>query len=135
MSGVHHKDRQDTALTFVVLGQEIQAEVTKIVMSEKSMPKKYRNIVGVNLINKADEMMDNIIMANSIYASDVDKLAERNHYQDMAIINCYQIQSRLLRIASCVSAFKVGRLRVISELLERETAVLKKWRRSNKVVC
>ncbi|MBO6305473.1 MAG: hypothetical protein J6M62_10420 [Selenomonadaceae bacterium] len=134
MSNVHLKDREETPLTFVVLGRQIQIEVTKIVMSEKSMPKKYRMLVGTSLINKVDEMMDNIIMANSIYAKDEKQLARRDYYQELAIINCFQIQNKLIRIEKCVPEFKVNRLSVISELLKQETETLKRWRRSNKLV-
>lgn len=134
MSNVHQQDRKPTELTFVVVGQKIQIVITKIVMSEKSMPKKYRVLIGASLINKVDEMMDNIIMANSIYAKDNRQLERRSYYQELAIINCFQIQSKLIRIEKCVPEFKVNRLSTISELLRQEIETLKKWRRSNKLV-
>lgn len=127
------RERKETPLQFVVTAQEIQVEVTKIVMSEKSMPKKYRVLIGASLIAKADELMDNVIAANSIYAINEEKLARRHYYQDLAVINCRQIESKLIRIEKCIPEFKVNRLAVISELLKKEVSVLKRWSKSDKI--
>ena len=67
MSNVFLRKRADTELTFMTTARQLQNELTKYVMREKVMPKKWRYMIGRTLIAKVDEMVDNIIAANSIY--------------------------------------------------------------------
>lgn len=67
MSNVFLRKRSGTELTFMTTGRQLQNGLTKYVMREKVMPKKWRYMIGRTLITKVDEMMDNIVAANSIY--------------------------------------------------------------------
>lgn len=64
MSNVFLRKRADTELTFMTTARQLQNELTKYVMREKVMPKKWRYMIGRTLIAKVDEMVDNIIAAN-----------------------------------------------------------------------
>ena len=64
MSNVHRRFRKETDLQFLVTAQELQFELTKFVMREKNVPKKWRLIIAQPLIAKVDELLDNLNYAN-----------------------------------------------------------------------
>ena len=134
MSNVFLRKRADTQLTFMTTGRQLQNELTKYVMREKVMPKKWRYMIGRTLIAKVDEMMDNIIAANSVYAMTKHDLELRKEFQQKAICNCFQIQNKLLRMIDCVETVTVKSLTPTIKLLNKEVATLKNWKKSTKIV-
>lgn len=133
MSNVFLRKRSDTELTFMTTGRQLQNELTKYVMREKVMPKKWRYMIGRTLIAKVDEMMDNIVAANSIYVLTERDLEVRKEFQAKAIYNCFQIQSKLLRMIDCVDTVTVKSLTPAIKLLNKEVATLKNWKKSTKI--
>lgn len=133
MSNVFLRKRADTELTFMTTGRQLQNELTKYVMREKVMPKKWRYMIGRTLIAKVDEMMDNIVAANSIYVLTERDLEVRKEFQAKAIYNCFQIQSKLLRMIDCVDTVTVKSLTPAIKLLNKEVATLKNWKKSTKI--
>lgn len=91
-------------------------------------------MIGRTLIAKVDEMMDNIVAANSIYAMTEHDLELRRDYQTKAINNCFQIQNKLLRMIDCVETVTVKSLTPVIKLLNKEVATLKNWKKSTKLV-
>jgi hypothetical protein len=132
MSQVHKRFRKETELQFLVTSQELQFAITKLVMSEKNMPKKYRYMVGQSLIAKVDEMLDNLNGANTIFPTTKEEYLTRERYQQKAIINCRQIHNKLVRIIFCVEGFKVEKLETIAELLTNSEILIKKWKKTDK---
>ena len=114
-------------------GRQLQIELTKYVMREKVMPKKWRYMIGRTLIAKVDEMMDNIVAANSIYVMTDKDLEIRKEFQTKAICNCFQIQNKLLRMIDCVETVTVKSLTPAIQLLNKEVATLKNWKKSTKI--
>ena len=114
-------------------GRQLQIELTKYVMREKVMPKKWRYMIGRTLIAKVDEMMDNIVAANSIYVMTDKDLEIRKEFQTKAICNCFQIQNKLLRMIDCVETVTVKSLAPAIQLLNKEVATLKNWKKSTKI--
>lgn len=134
LSSVFVRNRNETELVFLVNGQKLQVELTKYIMKEKYLPKKWRYILGQNIISKVDELMDNIIAANSIYPTTEKELEMRKNFQTLAITNCYQLQSKILRIEKCIDTVKMEDLSEIIELLNKETTTLKSWKKSSKLI-
>ncbi|MBQ8465705.1 MAG: hypothetical protein IJ545_06825 [Alphaproteobacteria bacterium] len=132
MSNVLARKRQVTELAFYVSGQQLQTEITKFAMNEKAIPKKYRLLLGQDIIKKTDELMDNIIAANSIYPTTEDEMKMRKAYQTRAINNCFQIQNRLIRLVNCISIEK-RRIAPIADILQKEVSLLKNWKKSAKI--
>jgi hypothetical protein len=69
MSNVYKRLRGKTDTQFIVNALELQTLITQYCVKEKFVPKKYRLLIGVPLINKVDEMVDNITFANAIYVT------------------------------------------------------------------
>lgn len=75
-------------------------------------------------------LMDNITAANTIFPVDERELSDRRAYQTMAIANCEQILQALQYIMD-VLPVDANRLLRYVELVEKEIALLKGWRKSN----
>ena len=132
MSSVYAKDRKETKLMFHVVGQKLQIALTKFVMSDKNVPKKYRFIISQPLIAKVDEMMDHIVYANTIFPTTEEELADRKHHQQLAIICCYQIQNKLIRMIEVLQT-KPSKLTEVLDSLSQEVILLKAWKKSSKI--
>ena len=103
-------------------------------MREKVLPKKWRYAIGYPLIEKVDELVDNITYANSIFPTDEQELKKRKYYQTMAIANCYQVQNKIIRMEKCVATVKIEMLGKTMELLEHEITLLKSWKKTSKII-
>ena len=134
MSDVFARNRTETELQFRVNAVELQIELTQYVMREKVLPKKWRYAIGYPLISKVDELVDNIVYANSIYPTDDEELKKRKMYQTLAIANCYQIQNKLIRMLKCVQTSKVNQMEKIIEKLSHEKDLLIAWRKNSKIL-
>jgi len=132
MSNVHKRLRKETELQFLVSAQNLQVELTKFIMSEKNMPKKYRYIIGLGLINKVDELVDNLTAANTIYPTNSSEYKQRVYYQTQAIINCWQLHNKIVRIILCIDTAKIQKLEKVAELLVDTEGLIKQWKKSDK---
>ena len=131
MSNVHARKRSLTELTFYVNAQQLQTAITKFAMNEKVIPKKYRLLLGQDIIKKTDELMDNIIAANSIYPTNDEEVRIRKIYQARAINNCFQIQNRLIRLVNCINVER-RRIAPIADCLQKEIGLLKNWKKASR---
>ena len=65
MSNVYTRNRKKTPFDVLANAEKLQDLVTLYVMNERYVPKKWRFMIGQDLIKKIDELNDNIIAANS----------------------------------------------------------------------
>ena len=133
MSNVYKRFRGETEIQFIMTALDLQVEITKYVISRKYIPKAARLIVGLPLVEKIDEMVDNITFANSIYPKTQTELDLRKEYQQKAIINCYQLQNKIIKIERCIDTVNIKSLEKIIDLLCKELPLLKAWKNSNKI--
>lgn len=132
MSTVHKRFRKETELQFLVTSQELQIELTKFVMRDKNIPKKWRLIIGVPIVAKVDELLDNLHYANSIYPTNKEEYAMRSKYQTLAVCNCRQLHNKIVKMIECVQSVKIENLEKIAELLESAEVLIKKWKKNDK---
>ena len=107
MSNVHRRFRKETELQFLVTAQELQFELTKFVMREKNIPKKWRLIIEQPLIAKVDELLDNLNYANTIFPTNISEYEMRSKYQTLAVCNCWQLHNKIVRMIECVQSVKL----------------------------
>ena len=134
MSNVYARNRKKTKFDVVTNAEKLQDDITLYVMNERLVPKKWRYMIGGDIIAKIDELNDNVIAANSIYATIEKDLETRKAYQQRAIINGYQIQRKLKRLIRCVPSATASSLEDIVNLLEAEIKDIKGWRKNDKIV-
>lgn len=102
MSNVYKRNQNPTRFDPVDFAKELQIVVTTYAMNEKYIPKKWRMVLGIDLIRKADEILDNIYYANEIRARDDRTKALRSEYWCKAAANCKQLDRKLSRLQGCV---------------------------------
>lgn len=132
MSNVHKRFRKQTDLQFLATSVELQIELTKFVMKDKNVPKKWRLAIAIPLIAKADELLDNLHYANSIYPTNKTEFGMRAKYQALAVCNCFQLHNKIVRMIEVVQSVKIENLEKIAELLESAEVLIKQWKKSDK---
>ncbi len=103
-------------------------------MKEKNFPKKWRYLFGQDIVNTLNALMDNIVAANTIYPKTQEELVLRKEYQTKAIINCYQLQSKLLCLTKLIDTIKLSDLTKFLDDLYKEVGLLKGWKKSSKIL-
>ncbi len=131
MSNVYKRFRGETETQFIINALELQSELTKYCTKEKFIPKKYRLLIGVPIINKVDELVDNITFANSIYPTNTTEAEQRKEYQVKAIANCFQLQNYIVKLEKTVDSVTISSLDKIIDLLCVELNLLKAWKKSD----
>ena len=134
MSNVYKSEREITTLQFYVSALELQVEITQYIMREKTLPKKWRNAIGYDIVKKADLLLDFIVLANSIYPTNFKELILRKILQTMAIATCYRIQNKLILAEKCVQTVKIKYITKIIENLTEEIKLLKGWKKTTKII-
>lgn len=133
MSNVYKRFRGETDIQFIMTALDLQVEITKYVNNEKYVPKKWRLILGLPIANKVDEMVDNITFANTIYPTGDEELEKRRKYQTLAIINCFQLQNKIVKLERCIDKVTIESLDKIIDLLCTELMLLKRWKKTDKI--
>lgn len=87
-----------------------------------------------DLVNKVSELLDNVVASNSIVPTDDEKLADRIKYMRCAVINCYQIENKLLAMVRVIPTVNADNLKEITGLIFDEIALLKKCIQNAKIV-
>lgn len=134
MSGVYSNDREITTLQFYISALNIQVELTQYVMREKVLPKKWRYAIGYDIVKKADNLVDFIILANSIWPDNIKALILRKILQTCAIATCYRLQNKLRLTEKCVQTVKIKDIARIIEELAEEINLLKGWKKATKLI-
>ena len=110
MSNVYKRLRGETETQFIMNALELQTQLTKYCVKEKFVPKKYRLLIGVPIINKVDELVDNITFANSIYPTNEFEFQQRKEYQVKAIANCFQLQNYIVKLEKTIDSVTISSL-------------------------
>lgn len=131
MSNVYKRLRGETDTQFIINALDLQALLTQYCAKEKFVPKKYRLLIGVPIINKVDELVDNITFANSIYPTNESELQQRKEYQVKAIANCFQLQNYIVKLEKTIDSVTITSLEKIIDLLCSELNLLKAWKKSD----
>lgn len=131
MSNVYKRFRGETETQFIINALELQSELTRYCTKEKFIPKKYRLLIDVPIINKVDELVDNITFANSIFPTNETEIEQRKEYQVKAIANCFQLQNYIVKLEKTVDSVTISSLDKIIDLLCVELNLLKAWKKSD----
>ena len=82
------------------------------------------------VLEQLDQLLNNIIDANSIYPINLHELEVRRDYQTAAIGNCEKLIQVFQRIMVALPV-DVNKLLPFVDKLDREVALLKGWRKAN----
>lgn len=133
MSNVLMRNRSVSELEFWKNGSDIRAVVTQFLMRENNVPKRWRPVFTFPGIDLARKLMEEITAANTIYPTTDAEVELRRTHQTEAVILCEQIIQHLQWLVDTLPV-KVSSLEEIVEMVNKEVALLKAWRKSNKVL-
>lgn len=128
------RKRSVSDLEFYKNAVDIRSYLTRLVLNEKYVPKKYRFIFTIPMINLFHELFKNITTANTIYAINEHELQLRRDYQTLAISNCEQILQLLQYMLDTLTTMDVNKLTPVIANIDRECALLKAWRKANRII-
>lgn len=122
--------RSQSSLEFYHTATVIRAELTRFVMSEKNIPKRWRPVFTFPMVEKLHRLFDYITAANTIYPTNEHEAELRRDYQTRAIIIVEQI-IQMLQYMITTLQIDIDKLQPVTELLLKESALLKGWRKSD----
>jgi len=103
-------------------------------MNENKVPKRWRPVFTFPGIGYAMKLMDSVTAANSIYPTNEAELAQRRHYQNEAVVACEQIIQHVQFMIETLDGVKVADFELFGDKLFKEIALIKAWRKTNKVL-
>lgn len=133
MSSVLARNRTLSDLEFYKNLCDLRGTLTRFLMNEKNIPKKYRFVFAIPTIELLKELTCNITAANTVYPVNDHELQVRRDLQTMAIANCEQIFQMMEYVVDTLP-IDVNRLKHAIEMIIKEIALLKSWRKSNKTM-
>ena len=78
--------RSESQLEFYHTATLIRTELTRFVMNEKIVPKRWRPVFTFPMVDKVIKLFDYITAANTIYPQNLREAERRRDYQTQAII-------------------------------------------------
>lgn len=124
------RNRSESHLEFYHTATIIRSDLTRFVMNEKIVPKRWRPIFTFPMIERVNRLMDNITAANTIYPQNLREAEIRRDYQTAAIITVEQI-FQLLQFMLDTLSVNPDKFQPITEMLVKESALLRGWRKAD----
>jgi hypothetical protein len=122
--------RSESQLEFYHTATLIRAELTRFVMNEKIVPKRWRPVFTFPMVEKIIKLIDYITAANTIYPQNLREAERRRDYQTQAIITVEQILQLLQYILNTLPV-NPDKFQPVTELLLKEGSLLRGWRKSD----
>lgn len=133
MSGVVKRKRKLSHMEFYKKSIEIREILTRYVMNEKNVPKRYRFIFSIPIIDSLHRLTFAIINANSIYPLNEEELLLRKEYQRQALVEISYLLQTLDFIITVIPQNKSRVARIVT-LLYEEYNLIKGWKKSSKII-
>ena len=131
---VYAKDRKTTKLQYIVTAQKLQVAVIQYLMNDNHVPKKWRYILAQDAILKVSELLDNVVASNTIFPNTEEKLTLRKKYLQQALINCYQLENKMLCMVRTIQSVNAENLKQITSLLFDEINLIKGASQNAKII-
>lgn len=122
--------RSESQLEFYHTATELRTELTRFVMNENNVPKRWRPVFTFPMIDKLHALFDHITAANTIYPTCMREYDMRRDHQTAAIITVEQI-IQLLQYMLMTLSLNADKLKTATELAVKEGALLRGWRKAD----
>lgn len=132
MSGVYSRNKNETNFEPVDNAAKLQDELTKYIMNERRVPKRWRPI-ALKMLDKADEISDLAIAANETWP-DEKHIEKRKDYWRDCLRACKQLDRKLTRLKNCVPSATPGSLKDILRMLDKEIGVVSYHKDNDRVI-
>ena len=132
MSNVYKRARKLSELEFYMKSLELRDLLTRYVLNEKNVPKRYRFIIAIPITDSLNRLFYAIINANQIYPYNEIDLALRKDYQRQALVEVSYLFYMLDYMLNLFPQNK-SRIKRIAVLLYNVYTLLKGWKNSSKI--
>ena len=122
--------RSESPLEFYRTATLIRTELTRFVMSDNVVPKRWRPVITFPMVEKVIKLLDYITAANTIYPQSLREAERRRDYQTQAIIVVEQILQLLQYMLTTLSV-DPNKFQPVTELLVKVVALLRGWRKAD----
>ena len=122
--------RSQSQLEFYHTATVIRADLTRFVMNDKNIPKRWRPVFTFPMVEKVIHLIDEITAANTIFPTDLHEAEIRRDHQTQAIIIVEQIL-QLLQYLIATLDMDQDKLQPVVELLLKESNLLRGWRKAD----
>lgn len=117
-------------MQFFQTAVDIQDKLIEFCMKEEIIPKKYRFIYAIPIIQTAQELVDNIVDANTIYVKSNEDAIERRKYQQRASGDCEKLLQKLQSLRR-VRKISGNKMEEITGMIISEKGYITAWRKSD----
>lgn len=118
MSGVFKRNQRETNFEPVDNAAKLQDELTKYIMNEKRIPKRWR-LIAIKTLDKADEIADLAIAANETWP-DENHIEKRKDYWRDCLRACKQLDRKLTRLQNCIPSVTASSMKDILQMLDKQ---------------
>lgn len=123
--------RTESKVEFWNTAAKLRVELSKFVMNEKHVPKRWKHVITYPVIDMATQMLNYIVAANTIHVTRNDEAVTRDKYQTEALIKLEQLYD-LLQFGMEALNHYPDALQPIADLMAKEEQLLKAWQKSDR---
>ena len=134
MSTVYARKRSLSEYEFYSNALALRNEVTRVAMNERMVPKRYRFIYAVPLVEMGRSLVYNINRADQFYPNSEENVIERRRYLTLAVADVEQVCLELQSMMELGLPIDVRRLEELVKTCEREIALLRGARKNVRLV-
>lgn len=91
-------------------------------------------MLAQDAILKVSELLDNVVASNTIFPNTEEKLTLRKKYLQQALINCYQLENKMLCMVRTIQSVNAENLKQITSLLFDEINLIKGASQNAKII-
>ena len=130
---MYESPRNESEIGFYYRAVEIRNRVTRLVKSDKVVPKSGRFIFAVPMAETARSMVCNIVTGMEFFPSNEDNVKLRKRYYTLAIADCRMLQEDMKSLIEVFGNVKPSTFDSLIELLDEEIKELKAKRKNVRV--
>lgn len=134
MSNVLRRKRSLSEREFYMNAIRIRIEVTKLMASDRIVPKSYRLMCAVPTVQTAKDLVDDIVRGDRFYPSSPHGVLWRKHYLTLALADCRRLTQDVQTLRDIGLPVNLNRLANLAEMVDREIALLTGARKSVRLV-
>ncbi len=117
-------------MQFFQTAVDIQDELIEFCMNENNIPKKYRFVYTMPIIEHGQQLVNDVVDANTIYVKTNEDAIDRRRYQQKASGECEKILQKLQSLRR-VRGVDSEQLKKIVGMVISEKGYITAWRKAD----
>lgn len=114
----------------IVQGILDKYQLTQLKLRVQNFPEEYLQRIKSRILTFSEEILDNIVRANNIYSALESEYLLRREFQDIAVVNCFNLISELQFVFDNIPSNHTLIAKYI-DMLDNEIKLLRSWKGSD----